>query len=292
VITLIIERTRPRRFPGVQHMRQAVFEIVAIGNELLTGKTLDTNSHWLAMRISELGGELTRITTVGDRHEEIGSAIGGALSRHPDFILALGGLGPTHDDITLSSIGKLLNRRLILNRDALEFLRRRYLARFGPGVKLTRPRIKMARFPEGAKPLPNPVGTAPAPFIIVRRTTLVALPGVPKEMRAIFRSSVAPMIEKFGASRRFYDQSLLLRGIPESSLSPIIDQVMKKHPKVYIKSHPRGIEKTGAARIELNFRISGASPKDSKAELEHAVTMMRRKLRGKATVRNAHRARV
>jgi len=273
-------------------MRQPVFEIVAIGNELLIGKTLDTNSHWLAMRISELGGELTRITTVRDRHKEIGNAIGGALSRRPDFILTLGGLGPTHDDITLSSIGKLLNRRLILNRDALEFLRKRYLARFGPGVKLTPARVKMARFPEGAKPLPNPVGTAPAPFLIVRGTTLVALPGVPKEMRAIFGSSVAPMIEKFGGTRRFYDQSLLLRGIPESSLSPIIDQVMRKHPKVYIKSHPRGMEKTGAARIELNFRIGGASPKKSKAELGQAVEMMREKLRGKAIVRNAPRARV
>lgn len=257
---------------------------------MLIGKTLDTNSHWLAKQIGKLGGDLRRITTVRDRQTEIASALGEALSRRPDFLITLGGLGPTHDDITLSSISKFLERRLVLNRDALDFLRKRYTERFGPGVKLTPPRLKMARFPEGAIPLPNPVGTAPAPCITVGRTTLVSLPGVPKEMRAIFKASVAPMIEKFGGSYHFYDQSLLLRGIPESSLSPIIDQVMRKHGNVYIKSHPRGIEKNGKARIELHFRTSGTSQQEAKAELERAASMMRRKLRGRAAVRNAHKA--
>jgi len=271
-------------------MRQPVIEIIAIGNELLIGKTLDTNSHWLAVRINRLGGILRRVITVGDRHDEIANAVGDALSRHPDFLLTLGGLGPTHDDITLSSISKSLKRRLVLNREALAFLRMRYLTRFGPGVKLTPPRVKMARFPEGAVPLPNPVGTAPASCITVRGTTMVALPGVPKEMRTIFRRSVVPMIEKFGGTQHFYDRSLILLGIPESSLSPIIDQVMRKHKRVYIKSHPRGIEKSGAARIELHFRTGGTSPKDPKAQLEHAVAMIKRKLRGKATVRDPHGA--
>jgi len=271
-------------------MRQPIFEIVAIGNELLIGKTLDTNSHWLAIQIGKLGAELRRITTVRDRHSEIARAIHDALSRRPDFLLTLGGLGPTHDDITLSSVSRLLNRRLVLNPDALNFLRSRYLQRFGPGVKLTPPRIKMARFPEGAVPLPNPVGTAPAPCLRLHGTTMVALPGVPKEMRAIFKHSVAPMIEKFGGRHHFYDQSLMLRGIPESSLSPIIDQVMRRHRMVYIKSHPRGIEKNGTARIELHLQISGTSPRESQAQLNRAVLLMKKKLRGKATVRDASRA--
>ena len=285
-VILIIEETRPSPFPGRVSMRQPIFEIVAIGNELLIGKTLDTNSHWLARQISKLGGVLRRITTVPDRRDEIADVVGQALSERPDFLITLGGLGPTHDDITLSSISKALKRRLILNRDALAFLRMRYLTRFGPGVKLTPPRIKMARFPEGAVPLPNPIGTAPAPCLNVRGTILVALPGVPKEMRAIFKTSVAPMIKKFGSTQHFYDRSLILLGIPESSLSPIIDQVMRKHKRVYIKSHPRGIEKTGVARIELHFRAGGTSPEETKAQLERAVAMTKRRLRGKATLRN------
>jgi nicotinamide-nucleotide amidase len=271
------------------HVRQPIFEIVAIGNELLIGKTLDTNSHWLAVQISRVGGVLRRVTIVRDRRDEIGNAVGNALSRRPDFLLTLGGLGPTHDDITLSSISRLLKRRLTLNHEALEFLRRRYLSRFGPGVRLTPPRLKMARFPEGARPLPNPVGTAPAPCLVVHETTMISLPGVPKEMRAIFKGSVAPMIEKLGGRRRFYEHSLLLRGIPESSLSPKIDQVMRKHRQVFIKSHPRGIEKDGSARIELHFRIGGTSPEKSKAELKLAVALMKSKLRGKAIVRDARR---
>jgi len=153
-------------------------------------------------------------------------------------------------------------------------------------MKLTPPRLKMARFPAGAVPLPNPIGTAPAPCLTIRGTILIALPGVPKEMRGIFKGSVSPMIKKFGGTRHFYEHSLVLLGIPESSLSPIIDNVMRKHKRIYIKSHPRGIEKSGEARIELHFRIGGASPKESKAELEHAVAMMKRKLRGKAAVRD------
>jgi len=269
-------------------MRKTSIEIVAIGNELLIGKTLDTNSNWLAKQISNLGGELKRITTVGDRQEEIASAVGGALSRRPDFLVTLGGLGPTHDDITLQSVSKSLARRLVLNRDALELLRRRYRERFGPRVRLTPPRLKMARFPQGAVALPNPVGTAPAPCIKVRGVTMICLPGVPKEMRAIFKGSVAPMIEKSGSGYRFYDRSLLVRGIPESSLSPIIDRVMREYRAVYIKSHPRGVEKSGKARIELHFQISGKSQRVAMAQLDGAVSAMKMKLRRKATLSDLH----
>lgn len=270
-------------------MRAPVVEIVAIGNELLIGKTLDTNSHWLAKQITRLGGELRQVTMVRDKHEDIARAVGSAISRRPDFLLTLGGLGPTHDDITLSSISRLTRRRLVLNRDALDFLRRRYVKQLGPGVKLTPARLKMARFPDGATPLPNPIGTAPAPCLRVRRVTVIALPGVPNEMRAIFTQSVAPMVERFGGSRRFYDRSLMLLGIPESALSPVIDQVMARNKSVYIKSHPRGIEKTGRARIELHFQVIATSERKAKVQLEQAVKMMKRKLRGKAIVRQVRR---
>jgi nicotinamide-nucleotide amidase len=266
--------------------RQPMFEIVAIGNELLIGKTLDTNSHWLARQISSYGGVLRQITTVQDRHKEIGRAVADALSRQPDFTLTLGGLGPTHDDITLSSISRTLKRRLVLNRRALEFVKARYSSRFGSHIRLTPPRLKMAKFPAGATPLPNPVGTAPAPCLVVKGTTLIALPGVPKEMRAIFRSSIVPMIEEFGSAYRFYERSMLLRGIPESSLSPIIDQVMQKHPSIFIKSHPRGIERNGSARIELHFRVGGMSREEPETELNLAVALMKRRLKNFANVRS------
>jgi len=115
---------------------------------------------------------------------------------------------------------------------------------------------------------------------------MIALPGVPNEMRAIFKQSVAPMIERFGGSRRFHDRSLILLGIPESALSPVIDQVMAKNESVYIKSHPRGIEKAGRARIELHFQVAATSEKKAKVQLGQAVKMIKRKLRGRAIVRD------
>ncbi len=271
-------------------MRAPIVEIVVIGNEMLIGKTLDTNSHWLAKRLNQLGAELRQVTTVRDKQIEIARAVESAISRRPDFLLTLGGLGPTHDDITVSSLSRLLGRPLVLNRDALHLLRKSYIERFGPGVKLTPPRVKMARFPAGAVPLPNPIGTAPAPCLRVGRITMIALPGVPREMQAIFRQSVAPMIGSFGGDRRFYDRSLRVLGIPESALSPIIDEVMKRNRSVYIKSHPRGIEKAGRARIELHFQVVASSEKDANAQLMQAVQTAERKLRGKAIIRNVRKS--
>jgi len=115
---------------------------------------------------------------------------------------------------------------------------------------------------------------------------MIALPGVPREMRAIFGQSVAPMVASFGGTRRFYERSLLVLGMPESALSPIIDEVMKKNRSVYIKSHPRGIEKTGRARIELHFQVVASSERDANVQLMQAVKTAKRKLRGKAIIRN------
>ena len=94
------------------------------------------------------------------------------------------------------------------------------------------------------------------------------------------------MIKRFGGSRRFYDRSLMLLGIPESALSPVIDQVMARSESVYIKSHPQGIEKTGRTRIELHFQVIATSEKKARVQLEQAVRMTKRKLRGRAIVRD------
>ena len=92
-----------------------IVELICIGNELLIGKTLNTNAHWLAKRITSLGLKVRRITTVEDSLEEISSAIKEALLRKPRFIITTGGLGPTFDDKTLEGIAKALNLELKVN---------------------------------------------------------------------------------------------------------------------------------------------------------------------------------
>src|SRR5512136_2345448 len=104
----------------------AEMEIICVGNELLIGKTLNTNASWMAKRSTSLGVMVKRITVVGDDVEEIGVVVAEALKRKPQFVITTGGLGPTFDDKTLEGIAKALNRGLSVNAEALEMVKARY----------------------------------------------------------------------------------------------------------------------------------------------------------------------
>ncbi|MBS7612082.1 competence damage-inducible protein A [Candidatus Bathyarchaeota archaeon] len=240
-------------------IEQLKFEILTIGNELLIGKILNTNAHWLSRRITNLGGRVTRIITIGDDVGEISSTVRDCLARKPDFIITVGGLGPTFDDKTLEGVARALNLSLKVNSEALNMVKMKYesLGRArGEKIELTPARIKMATLPEKAKPLTNPVGTAPGVLLETDGVTIICLPGVPEEMKAIFEDSISLIIR--GKSKLiFCEKSLRLEGIYESDLAPIIDQVLKMNPRVYIKSHPRRGE--GGAYIELHLSTSDES---------------------------------
>ena len=108
-------------------------ELICIGNELLIGKTLNTNANWLAGRVTALGVALKRITTVGDDVDEIKMAISHALRRRMRFIIVTGGLGPTHDDMTLKGVAEALDVELVVNEKALEMVKGKYEAYFREG---------------------------------------------------------------------------------------------------------------------------------------------------------------
>ncbi|RLG55323.1 MAG: competence damage-inducible protein A, partial [Thermoproteota archaeon] len=120
-----------------------VFEIITVGNELLDGTVVNTNAAWLAKRISELGFVVRRYTAVGDDIGEIASAIREAIKRGADWIVLSGGLGPTFDDKTLEAVAYALGRKLELNSEALDMVRRKYESysrETGREIKLTRER--------------------------------------------------------------------------------------------------------------------------------------------------------
>jgi nicotinamide-nucleotide amidase len=231
-------------------------EIVCVGNELLIGKTLNTNAHWLAKRITSLGLNVKRVTVVGDNLGDISAAIKEAVQRKPCFIITTGGLGPTFDDMTLEGVAKGLGRGLEDNTEALDMVKKRYQQYVAEGrvekFELTPHRVKMAKLPEGATPLPNPVGTAPGVLVEEGDVRLVMLPGVPSEMMAIFDESVAPMLRKLSGDLTFFEASLDVRKMPESQLAPLIDDVMRDNPYVYIKSHPQASEKVPHLEIHLS----------------------------------------
>lgn len=254
-------------------------EIVCIGNELLIGKTLNTNAHWLARQATSLGTIVKRITIVGDYVNEIATAIREALQRKPRFIITTGGLGPTFDDKTLEGIAKALDRKLRVNEEALEMIKRKYEAYFKKKMKkseLTPARVKMATLPERARPLFNPAGTAPGVLIKAKRAFIVALPGVPPEMEAIFEETVTPLLKKEAGKTAFFEKSIHVNGIVESALAPLIDQTMHDNPHVYMKSHvylKSHSECEGKKPgIELHLSTTGDSEKIARNELEKAAT--------------------
>ena len=252
-------------------MDSASFELIAVGNELLIGRILDTNSHFLAKRITILGGRVSRITVIGDDVDEVASLIRDTVRRSPSFIITVGGLGPTFDDKTLEGIAKALGKPLTLDKEALEMVREKYRrieASTGRVMELTPPRVKMAKIPEGSKPLHNPVGTAPGVMIKHGETTIISLPGVPSEMEAIFDESIAPLIKSISKTH-FYEESLKVERIYESDLAPLIDEAMRENPMIYIKSHPRREE--GKAHIELHFTTSAESLEKAKEGISKAI---------------------
>jgi molybdenum cofactor synthesis domain-containing protein len=257
-------------------MRARQIEIVCVGNELLIGKTLNTNAAWMAKRATSLGMEVKRITMIADDVDEIAKATTEALSRQPRIIVTTGGLGPTFDDKTLEGISRALGKRLEVNDKALEMVKAKYESFVKQGriekVELTSSRIKMAKLPWKSKPVENPVGTAPGVLLRVKGTTLIALPGVPSEMKAIFEESVVPLLKKMAGDTTFFETSIFADSVMESTLAPLIDQTMHENPLVYIKSHPKSEEEK--PHIELHFSTTAKESKIAKNRLEKAILQL------------------
>src|SRR5260370_4969364 len=211
--------------------RKHTAEIISNVNELLIGHTLDTNTHWIAKHLTRLGWTLERVTQLRDSLDAIKSGVRGSLKRNPSVLITIGGLGPTHDDMTLAGISRAIHKPLRLNREALQLVKDHY-RRLESKPKLTKYRTKMATLPQRSVPLPNPVGTAPGVKMQQSSTTLFSLPGVPPEMKAIFRASLIPYLESFHTTRP-KEVEIRITGIIESALAPILDQARKIYPRLY-----------------------------------------------------------
>ena len=226
--------------------------MLAVGKELLIGRTLNTNAHWAGGKLARIGTMLKEITTVDDDLEEISRALRACLARKPDVLVVVGGLGPTPDDMTLKGIAMGLRRRLEVSGEALKMVKEHYEKRGMGDVVMTPARKKMATIPVGAKPLSNELGTAAAVRIESGRTVIFCLPGVPIEMKSIFSRFVLPEVEgRLGVLGRKAIR-MKIEGVYESALAPVIRKELELHPGTYIKSHPRGIRE-GRSRIELDI---------------------------------------
>ena len=235
-------------------------EIIAIGREILRGQTLDTNSHWLAKRVTALGGRVGRIVVPDDDVGAIAQEIKNSFQNGAQVIITTGGLGPTFDDKTLAGIAEATGYPQTLHHGALEFVTRRYKEFWQKGFvgapEITPAREKMAHLPKGAEPLDNPVGAAPAVFLLTPQGVIFALPGVPKEMTAIFETEVLPRLKEI-LGAQFYLEEVVNTGLgDESILGEFIERVMKRVAGVYLKSKPTQFGED----VELEVVITAAGP--------------------------------
>lgn len=241
-------------------------EILSVGNELLIGKTTNTNLTWLSGQLTNIGGVVRRALTVRDEIGEIAEALALILQHRPDLIIISGGLGPTFDDKTLQGLAHGLGRFLYLDDWALRLIK--------ASVKDLNPaRLKMAHIPKGGRALSNLKGTAPGVYLSVGQAHIFALPGVPLEMRSIFRNSIVGFLQKTFALGSLHEASLSVVGLPESKIAPYIDEGIARFPEVYIKSHPLGVE-DGRPRINLHL----TSQTNSEA-VKEAAAMLTEKIR-------------
>lgn len=222
-------------------------EIISTGRELLLGRTVNTNASWIATRITEVGAAVTRITAVGDSIREISAAIAESASRRPGAIILTGGLGPTFDDLTVEALASAMKVPKVLNPEAYRHVVAKYSSM---GLPITPQRLKMAYLPEGCEPMGNEEGTAPGVKGEFRGVLVFCLPGVPKEMMPMFTSSVLPIISSRSGAV-YGERSLVVEGIPESTLASVIDAIRHSHPLVYFKSHPKG--KESSPLIEMHM---------------------------------------
>jgi molybdenum cofactor synthesis domain-containing protein len=254
--------------------------ILAIGNELLIGETLDTNTNWLCRHLTALGLQVEHSLTLPDRLEIISNTINWIVNDKwlfpaPDLLITTGGLGPTDDDLTLASVAKALDLPLEIDQVSYLWIKEKYqeLAKksFVSLPDMNPAREKMAMLPKGSSSIENPVGVAPAMRITYKKTTIISLPGVPKEMKAFMLNPLQEFLSSlFGVGLHLEAELWALCG-DESILAPILRQVSLTHPTVYIKSKAKGFGSNLRFQIKLHCSGKSGESEETKKEIKLAV---------------------
>jgi nicotinamide-nucleotide amidase len=219
-------------------------EIVTIGSELLHGQIIDTNASYIARTLNSIGVNIAFHTTVGDTYTQIKNVLFQAWKR-TDLIITTGGIGPTEDDLTREAIADVIGVPLTFKKelmDQIESIFKRI------GYSMPENNRKQAFIPDGATPIPNEIGTAPGFIIEKGAKVIIALPGVPKELKYLLNKKVVPYLKK----RFQLDQELIssktlkVTGIGESKVDNQIKDLVKEtiNPTIGILASPGDISIT------------------------------------------------
>ena len=237
------------------HRPLSTAEIVAVGTELLTPFRSDTNSLFLTARLNELGVVVRRKSIVGDRADDLTSAVRSALAR-VDLLVICGGLGPTEDDLTRETVAGVLERPLREDPAIVERLRARFARR---GWDMPENNRRQARVPAGAVVLDNPRGTAPGLWLEHDDRVVVLLPGPPRELEPMFIGLVEGRLAVRATGERLYRRVLRVAGRGESHVEERAQPVYERWRRAEPAVETTVLASPGLVELHLSARAGSAS---------------------------------
>lgn len=236
-------------------------EIITIGDELITGHRIDTNSAFIAQQLTRIGLIVRYKSSVGDSVDAMEEAFRLALKR-AQIVITTGGLGPTDDDITKKAIVKVFKRNLIFNEDVLAVMRERFARR---GVDMPAINQNQALLPQGATIFPNQYGSAVGLCLAEEGRAFIALPGVPFEMKQILIDEVIPYLKGLNIGHALEVISLRTTGAMESKLAELIMPGLKLEPGVKLAYLP------SPSAIELRVMAAAETADEAKEKAQAIV---------------------
>ncbi|MBL0887853.1 competence/damage-inducible protein A [Myceligenerans indicum] len=251
--------------------------VLVVGNEILDGSTVDTNSGWVCGRISDRGAAVVRTAVVADDEAEIAAGVDFLRAAGPRLLITVGGLGPTRDDMTVAAVATHLGVPLAEDAAAARIVERQYaaLAARGGGRATTSEvrdaRAKMARLPQGAHALDNQIGSAPGVWLDHEELAVLNLPGVPAEMKDIFTGSADVHLRRVLGDGHVRSAEVVIRTNDESEIAGSLAAFDARHGGlgVYLKSRARQFG--GDLRLQATISARGADPDDVENRLESAI---------------------
>ncbi|WP_199141437.1 competence/damage-inducible protein A [Pedobacter sp. ASV12] len=220
-------------------------EIITIGDEILIGQVVDTNSAWMGQELNKIGVSVKQITSVSDQAEHIKQALDEAQQR-ADLILMTGGLGPTKDDVTKLTLSNYFNMPLRRDEATLAHVTDIFARLNRPMIEAN---IKQADVPDGCTVIQNKNGTAPCMWFEVNGKIIVSMPGVPFEMMYLMEEEILPRIKKTFNLSSIIHKTILTAGLGESFLAQQIEDIEEQLPG-YIKL--AYLPKLGQVRLRLS----------------------------------------
>jgi nicotinamide-nucleotide amidase len=245
-----------------------IAEIITIGTEILLGEIVDTNAPYIARALREIGIDLYRIVSVGDNEQRIAQAIQQACER-ADIIITTGGLGPTVDDPTREAIALAFGVQTEFHLELWEQIQARF-RRFG--TTPTENNKRQAHIPQGAIPLENPVGTAPAFILESSKCVVISIPGVPREMEHLIQIAVVPYLQRhFPNTGVIRSRVLHVAGVGESQIDNLIgDLETLCNPSVGLAAH--------AGQVDVRITAKAGSKAEAEAMLRPVEETLRQRL--------------